>query len=179
MDRLQVTSISQLPDPAPGPPSFEAQLLEGCVGVAPSLATMHDDVDVLPRSASSPSGAAPVLATSGPVLANFEHQNFRFGPSLAASFNISPPATSPFGANQNFLSQSYPIHFEAEDDDWESLSLTPVLTGIHVTTSVSKTSSDMKLMLYERKTNYLILSRIACVLSHSIVARTQLFLCCS
>jgi len=142
---------SQLPDPAPSPPSFEAQLLEGCVGVAPSLATMHDDVDVLPRSASSPSGAAPVLATSGPVLANFEHQNFRFGPSLAASFNISPPATSPFGANQNFLSQSYPIHFEAEDDDWESLSLTPVLTGIHVTTSVSKTSSDMKLMLFERK----------------------------
>jgi len=51
--------------------------------------------------------------------------------------------------------------------------------GWGVTTSVSKTSSDMKLMLYERKTNYLILSRIACVLSHSIVARTQLFLCCS
>jgi len=46
-----------------------------------------------------------------------------------------------------------------------------------VTTSVSKIFSDMKLMLFELK-NYLILSRIACVLTQSYVARTHLSLCC-
>ena len=113
---------SPLPDPALGPPSLEPQLLEGCVGVAPSLACPHDGVDVLPRRASSPSGAAPVLVPRPPVPSNFEQQYFQFGPSHAASFYSTPPATSPIGANPNFLSQSHPIHFEADDDDWKSFS---------------------------------------------------------
>jgi len=50
---------SQLTYPAPGTSSLEAQLLEGCIGVASPLANMHDAV--LTRSAFSPSCAAPVL----------------------------------------------------------------------------------------------------------------------
>ena len=76
--------------------------------------------DRLPRRASSPSGAAPVLVPRPPVPSNFEQQYFQFGPSHAASFYSTPPAAFQFGANQNSLSSSHPHHSAADAVEWKS-----------------------------------------------------------